>query len=49
MPYKVEKRGEDDYVVINTETGEERAHHETEESAERQVRLLHEMEKEEDE
>lgn len=48
MPYKVEKRGEDDYVVINTETDEVKAHHDTKEDAERQVRLLHEIEKDEE-
>ena len=45
MPYKVEQQG-DDWVVINTETDEVKAHHETKEDAERQVRLLHELEKE---
>lgn len=45
MPYKVEQQG-DDWIVINTETDEVKAHHETKEDAERQVRLLHELEKE---
>lgn len=48
MPYKVEEKG-DKFVVVNEETGEEKAEHDTRESAERQVRLLHELEKEEDE
>lgn len=48
MPYKVEKAAEDDYTVVNTETGDIKAHHPDRESAERQVRLLHEIEKEGD-
>ena len=45
MPYKVVQDGEE-WVVENAETGEEKARHETKEDAERQVRLLHELEKE---
>jgi hypothetical protein len=45
MPYKVEPNG-DGFDVINTETDEVKDHHDTREDAERQVRLLHEMEKE---
>lgn len=47
MPYKVEEKG-DKYVVVNSETGDEKAEHDTREAAERQVRLLHEIEKEEE-
>jgi hypothetical protein len=46
MPYKVEKDGED-YLVINEETGEEKARHtppDAEEKAHKQVRLLEDME-----
>lgn len=42
MPYKAEKDG-NDWVVINTETGEIRARHEppdAEDKAKRQVKLL---------
>lgn len=46
MPYKVEQDG-DEWIVVNTETNEEKARHETKEDAERQVRLLHELEKDE--
>lgn len=48
MPYKVEEHG-DKFAVVNEETGEVKAEHDTRESAERQVRLLHELEKEEGE
>jgi len=48
MPYAVRKEGEDDWVVVNTETDEIKAHHDNKEDAERQVRLLHELEKDED-
>jgi hypothetical protein len=48
MPYAVRKEGEDDWVVVNTETDEVKAHHDNQEDAERQVRLLHELEKDED-
>jgi hypothetical protein len=46
MPYKVEEK-DGKYIVVNEETGEEKAEHDTRESAERQVRLLEELEKEE--
>jgi len=46
MPYKVEDHGDGDYVVVNTDTQEIKAHHDTREAAERQVRLLEELEKE---
>jgi hypothetical protein len=48
MPYKVEEH-DGKYDVVNTETDEVKATHDTREDAERQVRLLHELEKEEDE
>lgn len=48
MPYKVEQKGEK-WAVVNTETDEVKAEHDSKEDAERQVRLLHELEKEEDE
>lgn len=48
MPYKVEER-DGKFDVVNTETDEVKASHENREDAERQVRLLHELEKEEDE
>jgi hypothetical protein len=47
MPYKVVEAG-DGYDVVNTETDEVKAHHDSREDAERQVRLLHELEKEDD-
>lgn len=43
MPYKVEERGSE-WVVINVDTQEVKAHHDTKEAAERQVRLLHAIE-----
>jgi len=46
MPYKIEKDGEN-YNVVNTETGEIKATHEppdAQEKAERQLRLLGEVE-----
>lgn len=46
MPYKVEPDGEN-YKVINTETDEVKATHkppDAKEKADRQVRLLHEIE-----
>lgn len=46
MPYAVHKDGED-YVVVNTDTGEEKARHsppDAEEKAEKQVKLLHGLE-----
>jgi len=47
MPYKVVER-DGEYDVVNTETDEVKATHDTREAAERQVRLLHELEKEEE-
>lgn len=47
MPYKAEQRGEN-WVVINTETDQVKATHEPPEAqgkAERQVKLLHAVEK----
>ena len=49
MPYKVEQDGEK-YNVVNADTGEVKATHEppdAKEKAERQVRLLHDIEKNE--
>lgn len=46
MPYEIKKDGED-YLVINKDTGEEKARHEppdAEEKAKRQVDLLHAIE-----
>lgn len=46
MPYKTEKDGED-WLVINTKSGEEKARHtppNAKEKADRQVNLLQEME-----
>lgn len=46
MPYKIEKDGED-YLVVNEDTGEEKARHtppDAREKAERQVRLLEAIE-----
>jgi hypothetical protein len=45
MPYKAEER-DGEWVVVNTETDEVKAHHDSKEDAERQVRLLHELERE---
>lgn len=39
VPYEVKKEG-DEYVVVNKDTGETKAHHATKEEAEAQVRLL---------
>jgi hypothetical protein len=54
MPYDVKEHdGEkcpadgDGFDVVNTESEEVRAHHEQKENAERQVRVLTELEKEE--
>jgi macrodomain Ter protein organizer (MatP/YcbG family) len=47
MPYKVEKEGEE-YLVINTESGETKARHATKEAADNQVALLHEIENDPD-
>lgn len=45
MPYKVvEANG--GYDVVNTDTDEVKAHHADKDDAERQVRLLHELERE---
>lgn len=46
MPYEIKKDGED-YLVINKESGEEKARHtppDAHEKAEAQVRLLHGIE-----
>lgn len=43
MPYKIEERN-GKYCVINADSGEEKACHETKEDADRQVRLLHAIE-----
>lgn len=43
MPYEIRKDG-DRWCVHNTETGDKKACHDTEEEAERQVRLLHMIE-----
>lgn len=46
MPYRIEEDGED-YIVVNEDTGEEKARHEppdAKEKAERQVRLLEAIE-----
>ena len=43
MPYKVEKDG-DKYNVVNEDTGEVKATHDSKEEAERQVSLLHKIE-----
>jgi len=46
MPYEV--RSEDGkHCVYNTETGDKKDCHDTEEEAQAQVRLLHELEKDE--
>jgi hypothetical protein len=47
MPYEVkEENGE--FCVYNTESDDNKGCHETREDAERQVRLLHELEKNDD-
>lgn len=46
MPYEVKKDG-DQWCVYNTDTGDKKACHDSEEKAEAQVRLLHELEREE--
>lgn len=43
MPYKVEKDG-DKFNVVNENSGEVKATHDTREEAEAQVRLLHAVE-----
>lgn len=45
MPYAVEKQG-DKWVVVNTETQEVKAHHDSQADADKQVRLLHMIEHE---
>jgi hypothetical protein len=47
MPYKAEQR-EGKWVVVNTDTDEVKATHESEEDAKGQVRLLHMLERERD-
>jgi hypothetical protein len=44
MPYEVKAVNGDGYNVVNSETGEVKANHDTKEEAERQVRLLHMIE-----
>lgn len=48
MPYKVRESG-GKWDVVNTETDEVKATHDTKEEAERQVRLLHALENDPDE
>lgn len=43
MPYEVKPDG-DGFAVVNTATGEKKAHHNTKEKADAQVRLLHAIE-----
>lgn len=43
MPYEVRQKG-DEYCVYNTETGDEKACHDSKEEAEKQVRLLRGLE-----
>lgn len=46
MPYEVRQEG-DDYIVVNKDTGEEKARHnppDAEEKAKRQIKLLHGLE-----
>lgn len=45
MPYTVKENGTD-FEVVNTDSGEVKAKHATKEAAERQVKLLHQIEKE---
>lgn len=47
MPYTI-KEEDGQYCVYNSDTDDKKACHETREDAESQVRLLHEIEKEED-
>jgi hypothetical protein len=44
MPYEIQHKEGDGYDVINSDTKEVKAHHETKEDAERQVRLLNAIE-----
>lgn len=49
MPYKIEKGEGETYLVVNSDTGDVKATHEppdAKDKAEKQVRLLHEIEKE---
>lgn len=48
MPYKVVENEDHEFDVVNTETDEVKDTHENREDAERQVRILHELEKEGD-
>jgi hypothetical protein len=48
MPYKVEEH-DGEFDVVNTETDEVKDSHENRDDAERQVRILNELEKEGDE
>jgi hypothetical protein len=43
MPYTVRKKG-DEWCVYNTDSDEEKACHETEEAADRQIKLLNGIE-----
>lgn len=45
MPYEIKPVDGDGFNVVNSETGEVKANHTSKENAERQVRLLHELEK----
>lgn len=47
MPYKVEEK-DGKWCVVNTETDDVKGCHDEKQDAERQVRLLHELEKEEE-
>lgn len=46
MPYKVEER-DGKHCVVNADTNDVKGCHDSKEDAERQVRLLHELEKDE--
>jgi hypothetical protein len=48
MPYEVRKAQGDGFEVVNTDTGDVKAHHATKDDADRQVKLLHMLEKESD-
>lgn len=43
MPYEIRKEG-DKFCVYNKDSGDKKACHETQEDADRQVRLLHAVE-----
>lgn len=47
MPYEVKPK-EGEFCVYNSETGEEKACHDTEEKAKQQVALLHHLERDEE-